>query len=488
MKLCYLVLLALASTCVRAQTPFQLFRPGVQYLYENPEYEDPSYQIASQFYGMRVASLGCTEVYQTLGAGDAGQPSICVYKKPSPFGSSICQTADSTVMHFADDNPFVLYQTAGVGERWVAQRSGVRLTAEVLSIDSADVLGLPDLVKTIAVSANDTSAIGVEIRISRQYGILEGSNFFEFPFEDRALELAGMSAPAVGVQLPDAAAYGLAVVGDTFQIEQSNYGVPPFGGDQRFESRFTTFTILEVDTSDSESYIYTARGDIYETGGLTAGPYRPVALDTTFTFSTARLPRRLAVAQPGEAVPAYPDDDSVSLSLAKLFLNEAGLVSLRLSTPVNFREDSICGFDMAGLDSQPGGIYTVGVPVTLEDISGQSGPQSSKLRYYSSGGFRYGTFHDSAQIMTGVHEFDHTFNAQFQVFPNPTSSQLNVVLPGTASYQVRLYNLAGSQVQSLWMRGGSRESLATDALAAGSYFLVVFEGGRAVARRKFIVK
>ena len=481
MKPCYLVLLALAGTCVRAQSPFQLFRPGVQYLYENPEYSDNPYLIASQYYGVRVDSVGCYDLYGTLGAGDAGMPTICLYERPSPFGYSVCQTADSTVMNFDDNDPFVLYQSAEVGARWRAYGGGIGITAEVLSVDTALVFGLPDTVKTIAFFANDTSSIGEQVRISQRYGLLEAPRFYDFPFERSTLRLAGMSAPTVGVQLPNEAIYGLAAVGDSFQIETYNATLPPFGLNDRFERRFTTFTILEVDTTDSEVYRYRASGSFYDY----EGGYQPTAIDTVFDFTAQRLPEELRGVQPGQAVPSVAGDSS-SLSIVKAYLDDCGLLRVRLSTPVRFEEDG-CGFDESEVDGGPGRVYTPGVPVWLDSIVALDGPYESILRYYRTADSQCGTLLDPTDIIISVRQFDPTFDAEFQVFPNPTSGQFNVVLPGTDSYQVRLYNLAGSQVQSEWIRGGSRQSLATDMLPAGSYFLVVFEGARAVGRRQVIV-
>ena len=477
-----IALCVLLGTCVRAQNDYQLFRPGVQYLYEDPEYGDNPYQISSQYYGVRVDSVGCFELYGSLRAGGAGLPTTCLFERPSPFGYSICQTADSTVMDFDDNDPFVLYQSAEVGARWRAYGGGIGITAEVLSVDTATVLGLPDSVKLIGFFANDTSSIGEQVRISQRYGLLEAPRFYDFPFEQSTLQLAGMSAPTVGVQLPDEATYGLAAVGDSFQIETYNATLPPFGLRDRFERRFTTFTILEVDTTDSEVYRYRARGSFYDY----EGGYQPTVIDTVFDFTAQRLPEELRGVQPGQAVPSVAGDSS-SLSIVKMYRDDCGLLRVRLSTSVIFEEDDDCGFDDSQVDGGPGLAYTPGVPVYLDSAVSVGGPYESILRYYRTTDLECGTLLDPADIIISVREFDPAFDAQFQVFPNPTSGQLNVVLPGTASYQVRLYNLAGSQVQSQWMRGGSRQSLATDTLPAGSYFLVVFEGGRAVGRRQVIV-
>ncbi len=438
MRTYYIIALCLLlSTCVRAQNDYQLFRPGVQYLYEDPGYSNNPYQISSQYYGVRVDSMGCYELYSTVEGGDAGLPTTCLFERPSPFGYSICQTADSTVMDFDDNDPFVLYQSATVGARWRAYDGGIGITAEVLSVDTVSVLGLPDSVKTIGFFANDTASIGEQVRISQRYGLLEAPRFYNFPFERSALRLAGMSEPAVGVQLPDESAYGLAAVGDTFQIETYNARLPPFGISDRSDRTFTTFTVLEVDTSDGEVYRYRAQGTFYEY----LDGYQATATDSVFDFTALRLPEELRGVQPGQAVPTTTGDSS-SLSLVKLYEDDCGLLRVRLSTPVRFEEDG-CGSDESQVDGGPGPVYTTGVPVWLDSITSVGGPYQSILRYYSTVDRQCGTLLDPTDIIISVREFNAAFDAQFEVFPNPTSGQLNVLLPGTASYQVRLYNLAG---------------------------------------------
>ncbi len=500
MKLHYLILYfalgglpqASFSTCVRAQSPFQLFRPGVQYLYENTDFTDNPFDIASQYYGVRVDSLGRQPLYGSL-QPEADQTQ-CVLKVPSPFGYSIAQYADSTVMYFSETDSLVIYQRAEVGTRWVARdSSGIITYGEVLGMVTGNqVYFVPDEYTAIGFFGPDgVTALGIPIIIGRETGLIHATRFYRLAAETEPLQLRGVSNPILGVQLPAPADYTRVTVGDEFHIEQTRLGRDPLPDrtDFYFTHTFYTATILSVDTVDEEYTTFTYRGDVltYSTDDQEATEGNRDSILVRDTVQQARayaLPDELLI-QPG----ARTEDEDRATSLHLLYAADScGTLISRLSPQAIFDEDINCGFNSAGVDAVPGLAYSAYVPFYLDYISGQSGPYFSQLRYRNTAEGECGTPFNLADIIIGVREFDAAFDAQFRVFPNPTSGQLNVVLPSTADYQVRLYNLAGSQVQSQQMRGGSRQSLFTETLPAGSYLLVVFEGTHAVARRKIMVK
>ena len=493
MKLLFLVSLALASTCVPAQSPYQLFRPGVQYLYENPEFADNSYAISTQYYGARVGQAGCDTLYESL-LEPVGDPRLCVYRVPSPFGSTICQGADSTVMRFGAMDSLMLYQTAPVGRRWLARDSaGVMTMAEVTAVAFDTVLGLTDTIKTIRFYRADGAEIGVPARLSRQYGLISGPLFYRIAEASAPLEVSGMSSPEVGVQLPAAEDYTRVTVGDIFHIEETRLSRNslPTGTDFLFAQTLYTAEIVSVDTVDDNYTTFSYRGDVLtyrstDIAGERGGRDSILVRDTTVQTRVFAPPADLLALQPG-ARTAEENDRFPRLNLLYA-LGGCGVLINRLSPEASFTTGDSCGFNTAGVDAETGSAYTARVPFYIDSTGGQSGPVISLLRYRNTAEGECGDPFNLADIIIDVREFDAAFDAQLQVFPNPTGGQLNVVLPGTAFYQVRLYNLTGSQVHSQWMRGGSRQPLATDALPAGSYFLVVFEGARAVGRRKVIVE
>ena len=51
---------------VAVVSDYQLFRPGVQYLYENPAFTSRTYGFDTEYYGVRLDSLGCGDLYGSL--------------------------------------------------------------------------------------------------------------------------------------------------------------------------------------------------------------------------------------------------------------------------------------------------------------------------------------------------------------------------------------------------------------------------------------
>ncbi|CAH0999498.1 hypothetical protein LEM8419_00798 [Neolewinella maritima] len=491
MKPLYLALLLFLCTGVRAQSDFQLFRSGVQYMYENPSYSSGS-PLESQYYGVRVDSLGCQELYTTIGFGDAGLPSACVFQRPSPFGYHICQTADSTVMDFGTLGRLVVYHGAETNSRWDADGPDGTIFAEVLNAttgnpDTTLLLGLADELTAIGFFTEGDSFLGHPLIIGRQYGLAQGQRLFALRTDRDSLRLAGISDPARGVQLPPAGVYGLAAVGDTFQVQDiGGLADAPFGGDGPFSKRVSTVTVLAVDTSADDTYRYEMRGSIYDLGP--AG-IDTVALDTTFSYAFARLPELLATTQPGALV-----SDTGRLSTTRVvhraFTGPLRLLQRQFSTGISFAEtttsDSLCGFDLAGLDEEPSAVYTPYIPFSLDAFGTLGGPRETRLLYYRSGDRRFGELTDLQDIIISTRETLRSFD--FALYPNPVSEQLYLELPGAGRYDVRVYTVAGTQVRQQWVRGGSAEQVSMATLPAGAYVLLVLERGRAVGRRRVVVR
>ncbi len=468
-----------------AATDYQLFRPGVQYLYGNPDFSSRTFGFDTEFYGVKLDSLGCGELYGSL-EEVYHEDGSCVIKVPSPFGYRICQTADSTVMHFGADAPLVLYQAAAVGTRWVARdSSGVRLYAEVLSETPATVLGMTDTLKAIGFFTEEGDAAGPTVTVAKHAGLVDGSRFYRIGQEGLPLTLAGLSEPALGVQLPLTASYGLAQVGDTFQIAASNpyYLDEPFVGREGFAGSFFTVVVLAVDSSQAGMYTYEVAADLYRYEQAVRVPF---ALDTVFTFSQPRLPEAM-FRQPGARQDSTRSGAEYS-DVLKVFRDSCGLFHQRLSTPTNFADNDTCGFDQAGLDANPGPVYVERVPFDLDDISTQAGPQSVVLQYLGSSTRRCGTYLEQDDILLSDETLSNFDGIPVEVYPNPTTDLLTVELPSAAgSYDLAVYSLSGQRLRAV--RGvRNRYALSLGELPAGAYFLVVSGDGRPTARRRVIVR
>ena len=490
MKPVYFALCLLLCTGVRAQHDFQLFRPGVQYLYENPDFIPNPTSITSQYYGVRVDSLGRQPLYGSLQPGvDESQ---CVYKVPSPFGYAITQYADSTVMHFSETDSLVIYQQAEVGTRWVARDSAGTITyGEVLGqLLNDTTYFISDVYTAIGFFGPDgRTALGPPIIIGKRYGLLSGLRMYQLSGEREPLSLVGLSDPKLGVQLPEPDDYTRVTAGDIFHIERTDLGTDsgPTGATYFFAHTFYTAEILSVDTMTDAYTTFTYTGDVLtfrsdDQEGERGNRDSTLVRDTVIQVRVAALPVELYI-QPG-ARTAEADYPSLHLLYAA---DTCGTLISRLSPQAIFRDEVNCGFNSAGVDAGPGSTYSAYVPFSIDSVSGQTGPYFSQLRYKEMGGETCGTPFNLADVIIATDDYDATFDRLFSVFPNPARERLNVRLPGTVNYQVRLYNAAGALVQSQSLQGGAGGYIPTAGLPEGTYFLLVFERGLAVGRRSVVV-
>ena len=494
MKPLYFALSLLLCTGVRAQDAYQLFRPGVQYLYENPDYDrDDPYQIATQYYGLRVDTLGLVPLYGSLQTDEDRQ---CVDRVPSPFGYSIGQYPDSTMMYFSETDSLVIRQRAPLGERWVARNDEGALTyAEVTQIAIVDVFDeflSPDRIKVITFyGADGSTEIGVPIWIAEDYGLVEATRFYQVADEGRALSLVGTSELPQTLQLPADSLYGRAYAGDVFQLASNDYGLFPGVDFDRLARRLSTVTINSVDSITEAGFTYTVTADLYEylpdLSEQDSAVYNLIALDTTFSYFFPRLPTRTAILQPGARDDIYAEGFIYS-QLVRAEEGPCETFSRRMSTPVQFIEDDPCGQDLSQVDNTPENRFSTGIPFYLEDLETITGPRYLFLDYYETFQFKCGTLTERDNITVPTRDTYLASEPYLEVYPNPVADVLRVHYTASDAYEVRLYNVAGAQVQRQWVTGSQPITIPITTLPTGAYFLVVFEQGRPVARRRVIIE
>ncbi len=493
MHLRLLLVFSSLAPVLYAQADYQLFRPGVQYLYDNPDYstERPD-AIANEVYGVRVGNGECEELYTSLQPGS--DPSECVREVPSPFGTAICQYGDSTVMRLYPGDSLVLRHGAPFGTRWIARDSaGTRVYAAVTDVRLGTVYGMEDSLKTISFYVADSAqSYPVKAVISRKYGLVSAPRFYRIPRETEPLRLAGASEPMVGQQLPPVAAYDSVAVGDVFHLRElfidadcgpSGCTVYYYLHQQR------TAEIRTVEQRGDTTY-FTYRGDLltYRTPLDGDGPNQDSTLvrDSIFTSFVTGLPEALADRQPGEVYASDPDGRYRYIVMAQR--RNCGHLSLRLSTDVTFEDGDDCGFDNSAVDGGPQLAYTDYVPFFLDSLSGLTGPYVRQLVYENTAAGECGDPFDFSDITIAVAPFDPDFDRGLKVFPNPAGA--NGLLVELPVYQpdvmVELYDFTGRRVQRQ-RPVAPAITLDTRGLSAGTYLLLVSDGSRTLARRRVIL-
>lgn len=483
--------LFLFAADLAAQADFQLFRPGVPYLYENPEYDpDRSSSLVTQLYGVLTGSSGCDSLYSSLEQTDPLDPT-CVRIVPSPFGTVLCQREDSTVAYFSATDSLVLYPEAELGRRWLARDSSGTLTfAEVTDIAAATG-DAEDRLKTITFYPASGEAYPVPLIVSEKYGVVSSPRLYRVQQQAAPLTLAGRGGEApTGLQLPPPADYDSVSVGDVYHFEYVRTETPCNGCDPRYVFEQFAGEVTSVVPED-DAVRFTTRGDllIYRLP-LSGGPARDSVIirDTTREATVTALPAALRGRQPGEIVEASATGDSIYAILTARDL-DCGLITLGFSTPVDFTDDPDCGFDTEGLDATPGPYYTAYFPFPLGSLVGVGGSDTYRFVYLETEGKQCGTPYDFADITIGLSPLDLSLDPQFLVYPNPSHAGLvRVVLPQEpGEFDLSVYSAVGQEVARL-TELRERAELDISSLSRGTYLVVLRRGAQVVARRKLVVR
>lgn len=132
------------------------------------------------------------------------------YRNQPHFLQKRVREAQPDVWVFEDTSSFVLNAGANIGEVWVFDTLGM-VTANVVEIDSMEVLGRQVLVKTIILSTGDTILLGQElglIQFPKGYG--QGMYY----------QLVGIQGEDLGIRIPQYRDLIDFEIGDQFRYNQ----------------------------------------------------------------------------------------------------------------------------------------------------------------------------------------------------------------------------------------------------------------------------
>lgn len=197
------------TTNAYSQYPYQLFRPGVQYLYEH---DLPATDYTSPLLGVRLSGAACQVMYESLQPNIPSGDLSCFTKVSSFIGSEICQTAGQTSLNLGtneDPQWLQLFPGTQPGTSWLATVQGNdSVYAKVDHLEWTSVLGLMDSVKTIGLYTKTPQgqflALYEEapLKIGRNFGLIQGVFLHWLGVPAGTIHLAGMSTPLVGLQNP----------------------------------------------------------------------------------------------------------------------------------------------------------------------------------------------------------------------------------------------------------------------------------------------
>jgi hypothetical protein len=295
------------------------------------------------------------------------------------------------------DNDSILIKTqSALKDSWtVYQKNSVmQITAEVTEIKKMSFLDLEDSVKTITFHVYDASMKpmpnqfdGAQIKISKNFGLIESLPFYAFPnviSDNQVLHcsLSGMTNPKVGVQNLTAEDVFDFQVGDEYHIIEA-YGAKYGGVD--IDSLLTIERVLERRNFTNQlSYIIDKTERHYHKYWITKVATNLVKRDTV-TMSINSL-RDMFLILPGEfkGISVHHEIQTVSMELPSNKLFRMG--SFVSSDSINWSEIELAN-DVVCSDDK----YIKGLGGPYYNCFGSSIYKNRNLFYSKKSGVEFGT-------------------------------------------------------------------------------------------------
>ena len=473
-----------------AQSDWQLFRPGVQYLYD---YTNATF-IESPVLGIKTGTDACTEMYPSLRWYDEFE---CNEIASSFMGYEICQTPTETRLLIRESEYVTIRQTAALDEKWPAYTQGNdTVWARVSFIQSMNFLGLTDSVKSIHFYRQDgvwpdyLPAENSPVQVSKQYGLIQTFGFRDFPaFSPQfaaPMPIVGLSAPKVGLQNPDRASIFNFQAGDEIHIKATTLSPWYIQGEllgDIFERKFLKALITEVEQLPGDQLIrfhYTGQELKTKRWGTPPVLYEVFPVETVsgiWEYDLSEL--EYLDLQPGAVVtvPAFISEEGIAIvSLTQSgFCEKAGKY---LSNPL----EGANGCYQPLIDG-------VGGPSFYENLAGEyyyystlSGHYTREVVYFNGDSLECGSPINFDQITTAA---EVSKAPVITLGPNPTAGPLRLQLPQGLVADLKLYDMHGRLFLS---EDQAQGAVAWDLgiLPAGAYQISASQHGKMIWRQRVL--
>jgi hypothetical protein len=466
---------------------YQLFRPGVQYLYDNPNYDVEYY---SRIVGMKLDSSrrdthGRYTLYHSLSLDAENN---CTRLEPSFAGTSLSYTDSTTVLYFSDSlagSRLIIRQRELPGESWEAAPG---IIARVIRLENGEFADITDSVKTIRFTDALTDAtLGNDLQVSKRHGLWSGTWFPKLREASLPLLLISSSSPSLGPQLPTVDDIFNIPVGTELSISTREAQIeasPFFWYYETFRRNITvqsvsidsTAGVLTIRFSYDENYFRQAPeyyGDSIYAASRTNGR------SGSWEYELAYLESMQS--QPGAATFGGQDSSCLLFATAgyRLFNDCIGLGRGADFISCRRPEESSCFEPLIDVGSS--GLY---------------------FRYAAGGFGELGTFRPFSRTLARVKNelvdcglpFDLlvanrsiTDDSRIRLFPNPASGRVFLDVPADlGGVSLRIHAADGRLVGQHPSLPGTREiSVAT--LPPGVYSIFLSNGGGPIGQRRLVV-
>jgi len=473
---------------LQAQSDWQLFRPGVQYLYD---YSNASFT-ESPVLGIKTGTDTCTEMYPSLRWYDEFE---CNEIAASFMGYEICQTPTETRLLIREGEYVTIRHTAALEEEWPAYNySTDTIWARVSSIQSMNFLGLTDSVKFIHFyrqtggGPNYLPAGNHPIQVSKQYGLIRTFGFRDFPvFSPQfaaPLPIVGLSVPKVGLQNPDIASIFSFQAGDEIHIKATTTGPWYIQGEllgDIFERKFLKALITEVEPLPGDQLIrfhYTAQELRTKRWGTPPVLYEVFPVETLsgiWEYDLSEL--EYLDLQPGAVVPVSEEEEGIAM----VSLTQSGFCE-KYRKYLNYPLKGPNGCYQPELHGIEGSSYYENLAGEYYNYTTFSGHFFRDVVYFHGDSLECGSPIDFDQITSTLETPDAPV---ITIGPNPTAGPLRLQLPQGLVADLKLYDMHGRLLLS---ENRTQGTVAWDlgALPAGAYQISASQDGKMIWRQRVL--
>ncbi len=477
-----LVLIVFTVPALTAQFDYQLFRPDVQYLYENYSIESSSFrsfqsETDSPIVGMKTDERECQDLYRTISSWQC-QPG------PSFAGYKICQSPDATIMHMGERDSFRLETQALLGDSWTAGlMDNIVVTGRVTDVDTMSFLGLLDSVKTISFFHSEADTLfSLPVIISKNYGLVSCVRLGARRGGLRAspLTLLGMSEPEVGLQnYTDEEVFDLQA-GDKFHIYE-NHNL------DGYDAGRLLVEIVSVERTENRVKINYSGERISSTTIFRDGEFVEIVVqveEVNSSWTSSQFMLEMLRKQPGEFYPMYEGFEGTYVVAQMFPANLCGLHGKRASVEMYQYENRECLFNTEATDGTPSYFFYPGLGNSFGEIHSVISYERT-LQYANTSTLECGEPYVIGGTSTSF--LQTPGSTSFNVYPNPVSDELHFLIeePGDFSFSV-LDQLGRTFMKNETVSGSG--TINTAGLPSGIYHLLLFQEGQLMGRKRLIIE
>ena len=417
---------------------------------------------------------------------------------------------DGTDIYFNRFHDSIFIQTqANLNDTWVFYQNsdGSYFEATVNNISTGNILGLTDSVKTITLQAKDSFGNNItspydtlDIKISQDYGLVKGFNFFRFPygvtiFENtnnfyyKSIELIGLPQYNVGVKNLTAAEVYDYDIGDEF-----HWSYKVTGGDWDYNFIDITYDIMNINNKqysvNGDSVYYDIYLTIYRfnntTGFVNGNYFDNYSFDTLFTGDST-IGYNLVNSKINTHT-LYQDNDSI---VTWIQTKDGNQKYIEFGDNVRWNEYGcfVTEWHNGGASTFHKGIGKTGwwqnmrfAPFHERDFI-----------YYNKNGNIYGTplNIDSLSTVSTDEIAKNDLEINLKVFPNPTNNLLNFQFTEPIqNAEIRIYSSIGQLILNQKIDDMNMQFDVSDwpRNLGGVYFYGIYVEGKVVKQGQVLVQ